>query len=160
MEERFQALEGALAAAGAQTPDQLPARIDELKRQRATASATAHPSPAEVARSAEPTPLGPLVRYLGDFASASEMKAWAKDLRSVQPSGVIAVGTSSPDPQLFVTVSDDLVAAGVDAADLVREAVAVSGGKGGGRPDMAQGRTGGSDGLQRAMEKLRERLQA
>jgi alanyl-tRNA synthetase len=160
MEERFQALERALTAAGAQTPDQLPARIDDLKRQRTVAAASAHPSPAEVARSAEPTRLGLLVRYLGDFASASEMKAWAKDLRAVQPSGVIAVGTRSPDPQLFVTVSDDLVAAGVDAADLVREAVAVSGGKGGGRPDMAQGRTGGSDGLQRAMEKLRERLQA
>jgi alanyl-tRNA synthetase len=159
MEERFQALDGALAAVGAQTVEQLPGRIEELKRQRAAATAASLPSPAEVARSAEATPLGLLVRYLGEFTSASEMKAWAKDLRSAQPSGVIAVGTATPDPQLFVTVSDDLVAAGVDAADLVREAVAESGGKGGGRPDMAQGRTGGPDGLQRAMEKLRERLQ-
>ena len=58
-----------------------------------------------------------------------------------------------------MTVSDDLVAAGLDASELVRDAVAESGGKGGGRPDMAQGRAGGPDGLQRAMEKLRERLQ-
>src|SRR5687768_7624525 len=33
-EERFRALEGMLAAIGAQTIEQLPARIDELKRQR------------------------------------------------------------------------------------------------------------------------------
>jgi alanyl-tRNA synthetase len=158
MEERFRVLEGALAATGAQTIEQIPSRIEELKRQRPTSVAT-RPSPAEVAKGAESTPLGLLVRYLGDFASASEMKAWAKDLRSVQPSGVIAVGTASPDPQLFVTVSDDLVAAGVDAADLVRQAVAPSGGKGGGRADMAQGRTGAPEDLERAMEKLRERLQ-
>ena len=107
----------------------------------------------------EATPRGPLVRYLGEFASASEMKAWAKDLRAAQPSGIIAVATAGPDPQLFITVSDDLVAAGVDAADLVRQAVAPSGGKGGGRPEMAQGRTSGPEELERAMETLRERLQ-
>jgi alanyl-tRNA synthetase len=105
------------------------------------------------------TPKGSFVEYMGDFPSAAHMKAWAKDVRSALGSGVIAAGTSTPDAQLFVTVSDDLVAAGLDASDLVREAVAVSGGKGGGRPEMAQGRTGGPDGLARAMETLRERLQ-
>jgi alanyl-tRNA synthetase len=157
MEERFAALDRALAAAGVQTPEQLPTRIEDLRRQR-TVTATTRVHQAEARR--EPTPRGPLVSYLGEFASASEMKAWAKDLRSAHPSGVIAVGTATPDPQLFVTVSDDLVAAGVDAADLVRQAVAPSGGKGGGRPDMAQGRMGGPDDLARAMETLRERLRA
>ena len=57
-----------------------------------------------------------------------------------------------------MTVSDDLVAQGVDAADLVREAVAESGGKGGGRPEMAQGRLPEPAALQGALQKLRERL--
>ena len=122
-------------------------------------SAGARPSPAEVAKRAEATPRGPLVTYVGEFASASEMKAWAKDLRSIQASGIIAVGTTTPEPQLFVTVSEDLVAAGVDAADLVRRAVEPSGGKGGGRPEMAQGRVGAPEELERAMGYLRERLQ-
>jgi alanyl-tRNA synthetase len=158
-DERFRILDAAVAAAGAQTPEQLPARVEELKRQRAAVPSAALPSPAEIARAAIVTPRGRLVEYLGDFPSAADMKAWAKDVRSALGSGVIAAGTSTPDPQLFVTVSDDLVAAGLDASDLVREAVGVSGGRGGGRPEMAQGRTGGPDGLERAMETLRERLQ-
>ncbi len=70
-----------------------------------------------------------------------ELKAWAKDVRGSLRSGVIAAGLDDPDnPQLFVTVSDDLVEQGVDAADLVRDAVSTQGGKGGGRPAMAQGK--------------------
>ena len=161
-EERFALLEEAARASGAQSPEQLPARIEELREQLRQAKRTERavmPSAADLARSAEATPKGPLAAYVGDFPSPGDLKALARDVRTSLGSGVIAVGSNTPDPQLFVTVSEDLVAAGVDAADLVREAVAVSGGKGGGRPEMAQGRTGGADGLQRAMEKLRERLQ-
>ena len=41
---------------------------------------------------------------------------------------------------MFVTVSDDLVARGIAAGDLVRTAAAHIDGKGGGRPEMAQGK--------------------
>jgi alanyl-tRNA synthetase len=51
------------------------------------------------------------------------------------------------------------VAQGVDASELVRDAVAQAGGKGGGRPQMAQGKVPGVDALESALQKLRERLQ-
>ena len=88
-----------------------------------------------------------------------ELKAWARDVRSSLGSGVIAAGLEDEEqPQLFVTVSDDLVEQGLDAAALVRDAVAESGGKGGGRPEMAQGRLPRPDALADALQKLRERL--
>jgi len=81
-------------------------------------------------------------------------------VRAALQSGVIAAGLEDDDKsQLFVTVSDDLVEQGIDAAELVREAVAGTGGKGGGRPEMAQGRVPRADALEAALQKLRERLQ-
>ena len=48
---------------------------------------------------------------------------------------------------------------GLDAAELVKDAVSESGGKGGGRPEMAQGKLPQADALEAALQKLRERLQ-
>jgi alanyl-tRNA synthetase len=96
---------------------------------------------------------------MGGFRTMDELKAWAKEVRSSLGSGVIAAGLEDEEqPQLFVTVSDDLVAQGIDAAALVREAVAETGGKGGGRPEMAQGRLLEPGALQGALLKLRDRL--
>ena len=82
--------------------------------QRAAAPSVTLPSPAEVARSAVAHAEGTARRVPGGVPRPpSDMKAWAKDVRSALGSGVIAAGTrDTPDPQLFVTVSDDLVAAG------------------------------------------------
>ncbi len=161
-EERFRLLEAALAAAGAQTPEQLTARIAELKeRGRASrqGSASLVPTAQAAARAAELLQKGALVAYMGGFRSMDDLKAWAKEVRSTLGSGVIAAALEDDEqPQLFVTVSDDLVAEGVSAADLVREAVTESGGKGGGRPEMAQGRVPEPAALQGALQKLRERL--
>jgi alanyl-tRNA synthetase len=51
------------------------------------------------------------------------------------------VAAESPDDRiaLFAFVTDDLIARGVRAGDLVREVAGVAGGRGGGRPHMAQG---------------------
>ncbi len=58
-----------------------------------------------------------------------------------------------------MTVSDDLIEQGIDASELVRDAVSESGGKGGGKPGMAQGRLPQPDALETALQRLRERLQ-
>ena len=161
-EERFRLLEVAVAAAGAQTPEQLTTRIEELKERGRTSrqgSAGLVPTAQAAARAAELLQKGALVAYTGGFRSMDDLKAWAKEVRSTLGSGVIAAALEDDEqPQLFVTVSDDLVAEGVSAADLVREAVTESGGKGGGRPEMAQGRLPESAALQGALQKLRERL--
>jgi len=62
-------------------------------------------------------------------------KKLAQDLRS-RPRVVACVGVRGDRPQIIVTRSDDVT---VDSSQLLRMAVAVSGGRGGGRPDWAQG---------------------
>jgi alanyl-tRNA synthetase len=63
----------------------------------------------------------------------------------------VALGLEADEPQLFVTVSDDLVARGIAAGDLVRGAMPAIEGKGGGRPEMAQGKGTRREGLGQAM---------
>ena len=63
------------------------------------------------------------------------------DLKSV---AVFLVSDVSDEETIFLSaVTDDLVAKGIKAGDLVREASLVAGGKGGGKPTMAEG--GGKD---------------
>jgi alanyl-tRNA synthetase len=160
-EERFQLLEAAVRAAGVQSAASLPRRIEELRERGQTGraeSVSRVPRPAAAARAAEILQQGALVAHTGGFGSMEELKAWAREVRGTLKSGVIAAGLEGDDPQLFVTVSDDLVASGLDASELVREAVAAGGGKGGGRREMAQGRLPDPAALRTALDTLRERL--
>jgi alanyl-tRNA synthetase len=159
-EERFRILEAAQAAVGAQTPDQLVARIEDLKEKgRGPRTPTGRLLAAQAAKAAEKLQRGALVSHRGSFRDMDELKAWARDVRRSLGSGVIAAALEDDEqPQLFVTVSDDLVEQGVDAATLVREALAESGGKGGGRAEMAQGRLPDPAALEAALRTLRDRL--
>ena len=88
------------------------------------------------------------------------VKGFAKGLRGTFPSGVIAVGMEADEPQLFVSVSDDLVARGIAAGPLVQQAVTRIDGRGGGRPEMAQGKGTRRDGLPEALAAIRSALAA
>ncbi len=166
-EERFRLLDAAMSAAGVQTPDRLAARIDELsdelkEKRRAAASQTARlvPTAQAAVKAAESLHRGAFVSMMGGFGSMEELKAWAKEVRATLKSGVIAAGFDDPEkPQLFVTVSDDLVEQGVDAAELVRDAMTQIGGKGGGRPEMAQGKATEPRSLAAALKRLHDRLE-
>ncbi len=161
-DERFRLLEAAVEAAGAQTPEQLVTRIEALRERQKAARATTGVVPAAqaAARTAELLQKGAFVSMMGGFGSMDELRAWAKEVRGSLKSGVIAAGLDDPEkPQLFVTVSDDLVEQGLDAGELVRDAVAVAGGKGGGKAGMAQGKVPEASGLQLAIEQLRQRLE-
>jgi alanyl-tRNA synthetase len=96
-----------------------------------------------------------MVAHYGAFESMEQLKGFARELRAALGSGVIAVGLDADEPQLFVTVSDDLIARGLSAADLVRAGVTPIDGRGGGRPEMAQGRGARRDGLPEALEGVR-----
>jgi alanyl-tRNA synthetase len=65
------------------------------------------------------------------------------------------VGLDADEPQLFVTVSDDLVARGIAAGPLVQTAVTSIDGRGGGRPEMAQGKGTRREGLGDAIAAVR-----
>jgi alanyl-tRNA synthetase len=92
--------------------------------------------------------------------SLDEVKSLARDIRGTMPSGVIALFLDAEVPQLFVTVSDDLVAHGISAGDLVKAAMPALDGKGGGRPQMAQGNGTRREGLTDSVSAIRSTLAA
>jgi alanyl-tRNA synthetase len=163
---RVATLDAATEAAGAQSPDQLADRVrqlqDELrdtKRRLKAGGGSGLPKPGDLASRAEDVAPGVrLIAFAGPYESIDALKSAAKDLRGSFPSGVIALGLEADEPQVFVTVSDDLVANGIAAGDLVKAAVAEIDGKGGGRPEMAQGKGTRADGLGQAMEAIRTAL--
>ncbi len=61
----------------------------------------------------------PFVALAAPFASMEELKAYAKDVHGALGSGIIALVMDDELPQVWVTVSDDLVARGLSAARLV-----------------------------------------
>ena len=86
------------------------------------------------------------------------LKAHRADVSGVLGSGVVALGLDADEPQLFVTVSDDLVERGISAGDLVRAAMPALRGPGGGRPEMAQGRGTRREGVADALAAITERV--
>jgi alanyl-tRNA synthetase len=164
MEERFALLERAASAVGARGTEVLEERIvalqDELReakrRLRAGVSTGGRPTPGDVAARAEE--IAPGVAFVGtalDLESIEALKGFAKDVRAALASGVIALGLDADEPQLFVTVSEDLVARGIAAGALVQAAVTAMDGRGGGRPEMAQGKGSRREGLGDAIAAVR-----
>jgi alanyl-tRNA synthetase len=165
---RFETLDRVAASVGASSIEAIEDRIaglqEELReaRRRLKAGAGAGlPKPAELAATAEES--APGIRSVIAPISAGSLevlKGLARDTRGALGSGVIALGLEGDEPQLFVTVSDDLVARGIAAGDLVRVAMPAIDGKGGGRPEMAQGRGTRADGLDEALAAIRAALVA
>jgi alanyl-tRNA synthetase len=166
--ERFEALQRAAEAVGAQSIEVVPARIgalqDELretKRRLKAGGGAGIPKPGELAAAAEEVAPGVcLVAAALPFESIDALKAFARDLSAVLGSGVVALALDGEEPQLFVTVSEDLVARGISAGELVTAAMSALGGRGGGRPAMAQGRGTNRAGLAQALADLRTRLES
>ena len=83
------------------------------------------------------------IRYVGrrvDAGDVKELQAMGDALREQLNSGVGVLGATFADGKstLLVVVTDDLRDRGVRADTLVREIAAVAGGRGGGKPHMAQ----------------------
>jgi alanyl-tRNA synthetase len=163
--ERIAALERVADLVGATSieavPDRVAALQEELRetRRRLRTGGGGVPKPSELAAAARGAGEGiQVVAWAGPFESIDAMKGVAKDVRGILGSGVVALGLEADEPQVFVTVSDDLVARGIAAGELVRAAVAAIDGRGGGRPEMAQGKGTRRDGLAEALGIIVERL--
>jgi len=72
---------------------------------------------------------------------AEDARVFGDTFRARESSSVATVAAESPDGEvsLFVFVTDDLVGRGIRAGTLVKDIAAVTGGRGGGKPHMAQG---------------------
>ena len=143
--------------------DRIAALQDELresKRRLKAGGGAAIPKPGELAAAAvEVSPGVRLAAAAVPYPTMDALKAAARDLSGSSDSGVVALGLDAEEPQLFVTVSDDLVARGISAGELVTAAMPAIEGRGGGRPGMAQGRGTRRDGLPDALAALRARLE-
>jgi alanyl-tRNA synthetase len=165
--DRAAALDRAAAAVGARSVDAVEERIaalqDELreaKRRVKAGGGAAVPRPGDLAAAAvEVSPGVRLAAAAIPYDSMDSLKAAARDLSGILGSGVVALGLDADEPQLFVTVSDDLVARGIAAGDLVTVAMPALAGRGGGRPAMAQGRGTRREGLGEALAAIRTRLE-
>ncbi len=162
LRDRVDRLEAATEAAGAQSVEALPDRIRvlqnelrETRRRVREGGGAALPKAGDLAsRAEEIVPGVRLVAASAPWESIEAVKGVAKDVRGSLPSGVVALALDADEPQIFVTVSDDLVAMGIKAGDLVRVAMEPLGGKGGGRPEMAQGKGAHRDGLAAALDAI------
>ncbi len=163
--ERLDALERVAETVGASSVDRVDERVatlqDELRetRRRLRAGGGGVPRPAELAARAEEVAPGVrLVAATVPYESMDVLKSASKEVRVALGSGVIAMFLDAEAPQVWVTVSDDLVDRGLSAGDLVRVAVGPLEGKGGGRPQMAQGAGTRRDGLAEAQAAVRSSI--
>jgi alanyl-tRNA synthetase len=110
---------------------------------------------------------GASTRYLAirlKARDADDARSWGDAFLAAGESGVAVVAAELPDDKqaLFAFVTDDLIAKGVRADAVVRDVAGVVGGKGGGRPHLAQAGVGDPERLDEALalgaEKVRERL--
>jgi len=93
-----------------------------------------------------------------DPADANVLRQLADRFRDQLRSGVVALGGATADGKalILVAATKDLVEKGFKASDAIRRMAPEVGGKGGGKPEMAQ--AGGTDasGVERAFERLFE----
>jgi alanyl-tRNA synthetase len=146
LRERTDVLERVAEAVGATSVDAVPDRViamqEELRevRRRLKAGGSSLPKPADLAARAEEVAPGvKLVAHSVAFDSPEQWKGFVKEIHAALGSGVIAVVSDSDAPQIFVTVSSDLLERGISAGELVKVAMKSMEGRGGGRPEMAQG---------------------
>ncbi len=102
-----------------------------------------------------------LVAFAGD-GDGTQLRGFSDVLRQRMGGGavVLAVKTSDEGVILLAAGDDAAVKAGFDAGKVIKEAAPLVGGRGGGKPAMAQG--GGTDasGIDAALEAARKLLGA
>jgi alanyl-tRNA synthetase len=160
---RVDQLEQAAEAVGAISVDAVADRIAALqgelreakRKLREGGGASGLPKPGDLRDKVETFDGVSLVTLAAPFESSDAMKGYAKDLRSALGANVIALALDGDEPQVFVTADETAVAKGISAGELVKVAVSAIDGKGGGRPEMAQGRGTKRDGVAAALTLIR-----
>jgi alanyl-tRNA synthetase len=165
LRERLMLLDRLVEATGAPSlasvTDRVAALQEDLRetRRRLRAGGSGLPKAAELAARAEEVAPGiRLVAHSSSFESPEQWKGYVKEVRLALGSGVIAVAMDADAPQIFVTVSPDLVARGISAGELVKVAMKFMAGRGGGRLEMAQGMGTRRDGIDAAIAAIADTL--
>jgi alanyl-tRNA synthetase len=160
LRRRDELLAEAASLVGAHDPEAVPERISSLQEEvrearrrlkEGLAAVAALPRPGELRDRIRSVDGVSIVTLAAPFESPEAMKGYARDVRSATGANVIALALEADVPQVFVTADETAVARGVSAGDLVKLAVAAIDGKGGGRPEMAQGRGTRREGIPAAI---------
>jgi len=120
-------------------------RLKEAKKAQAKASAADIMGQLDEILAAAQT-IGDMKLCTANLGTApvDQMRSTADSLRDRAGSSVVLLAAENDGRVvLLAAVTKDLVGKGIKAGDLIKQVAPVVGGKGGGRPDMAQG--GGSD---------------
>ncbi len=92
-----------------------------------------------------------------EAADSETLRNFGDELRTRLGSGVGVVAAKIGERHaLLAVVTDDLIGKGMRADTVVREVAKLAGGKGGGRPHMAQASTGEPERAEQALEKVAE----
>ncbi len=155
--ERLETLERVADAVGAQSIETIEDRVASLQAELREARRQATSAPVQpIMNVREHIGEVDVLLYAVPFGNMEKLKAYARDLRGSNPETLIAVGLDADEPQLFVSVPRNLVDRGFSAGDLVRAAVTAIDGKGGGSPEMAQGKGVRREGLAAALQSVQE----
>ncbi|HEX2210671.1 MAG TPA: alanine--tRNA ligase [Longimicrobium sp.] len=95
-----------------------------------------------------------IVWAAASYESLDDMKALGDQLREKLKSGVAVLAEIGEKPMLVAVVTDDLIRRGIRADAVVREVASRVGGKGGGKPHMAQAGVGDPSRLRETLESL------
>jgi alanyl-tRNA synthetase len=167
LRERLALLDRIAESVGATSVDAAADRVialqDELKetKKRLKAGGSGLPKAADVvAKAQEVAPGVNLATHSAAFESPEQWKSFVKEIGAALGSGVVAVAFDAEAPQIFITVSPDLVGRGISAGELVKVAMKSMEGRGGGRPEMAQGAGTRRDSIPTAMAAIADTLSA
>ena len=91
-----------------------------------------------------------------DAQDADELRVLGDALRERLGSGVAVVAGTGNRPMLLAVVTDDMITRGIRADAVIREVAAVAGGRGGGKPHMAQAGVAAPERIPDALAKVVE----
>ncbi len=146
---RLQSLETAADRLGT-TPESVPDRIESLLEENSRLAKQAAATRTESAQAAFESLAPTMIREVAVLtailpeADADTLRLLADQFRAKHTPGVAVLASVSEErPVIIAALTQDLVARGWKAGDLVKEVAAVVGGSGGGKPMLAQ--AGGKD---------------
>jgi alanyl-tRNA synthetase len=88
--------------------------------------------------------------------TADDLRALGDGVRERLGSGVAVLAGGGERPMLLAVATDDMITRGVRADAVIREVAALAGGKGGGKPHMAQAGVGDPSRVPEALGKVGE----
>ena len=92
--------------------------------------------------------------------SPKDLREYADRIKEKLKSGIIVLGTKKTGKVMLISVITEDLTDRFKAGDIIRRLSEIVGGKGGGRPDMAQGGGNRPDQLEHALESVFEMIKS